>query len=100
MYKLQRRMVKVTDDWYPCWNENEIELTLRMIYNETKPDGTTFGLVKLLASGMDDYALCKEFNSIYYNQLFSQYCLWMDTFNTIPDGVDKEYFLKQGWFEQ
>lgn len=88
--KYELRMVTVTDDWFPCYPDNQVRLTIG-IYN--------FGryYVKLTAWGMDDTGveICADATDmddslVKYNELKKIY-------DSIPDGVDKYWFIDHGF---
>lgn len=69
MYKAEERMIKVTDDWYPCYNNSEVRLRIMMLYHDSiltdesngnyVPKG---GYVKIGAYGADDFYVEKEYS--------------------------------------
>ena len=107
MFKEEKRMVKVTDDWYPCFNENEIELKMFIYYNELngcdefgEPYEDYTGMVKVIASGGDDFAmeLAYTLPSKFYDNLIMVYETWKKhVYDKVPNNIDKQWFYEHGF---
>lgn len=109
MYKSEKKMIKVTDDWYGCYNGDEIELKIFMYYNEL--DGCDEygeqysnynGMVKVIASGNDDFAMELEFvlPSSFHTSLYNVYDTWKEhIYDKAQDGVNKKWFYEHGFLE-
>ena len=93
MENVKERMVCVTDDWYPCYPGNRVRLRLSLNYFRGY-------YVKLAAWGMDDTAVEIEREAINREDAIRQYTELEKLFDSIPDGVNKEWFFKNGftWF--
>ena len=90
-----KRFVKVTDDWYPCINQNQIEVYMLLIYT---PDDR--GFVRISAWGKDDFGLAMDYESKNYYDLVAKYNEWkQNIFDKVNDGIDKEWFYNRGFEE-
>ena len=100
MYKSEKKMVKVTDDWYECYNGNEIELKIFMYYNELDGCDCYDGMVKIIASGNDDFAMELYYSlpSCFHKSLYNIYDTWKEhIYDKVEDGVDKNWFYEHGF---
>lgn len=82
--KQESKMVKVNDDWYPNFPNNEIEVVL-VLYKD-------YALFR--AYGADDTyveMICEYQTEIAYNT-------WKEfIYDKIPDVVNKQWFLEHGF---
>ncbi len=90
MKLVKERFITVEDDWYPCYEGNKVKLRLTLI---------TYGkyYVKLAAWGADDTAYEQEFAYDNYEEACSKYNSLIPFFETIPDGIDTEWFIDRGF---
>lgn len=87
------RSIVVTDDWYPCFEDNRVVIALR-----TLRDGKNFR-VRFSAYGADDFAVAMEHRTDspeYAYSLFKWWKKWI--FDRIPDGIDVEWFYEHGFY--
>ena len=83
-------MVKVTDNWYPCYKNNEIKIKLSL-------NNFNGYYVKLVACGADDFILEIEKNCGSFADAILTYFDLQEIYNKISDGVNKEYFYELGF---
>lgn len=126
-YIHDEKYITVTDDWYPCYNDNKVKLKIHLIcYCPPTSDGYT-GSVSLQAWGADDTYVSKDFyvrydgakynefedvhgkpelvnqyiddtNATYIDNLKLMYMTWKrDIFDNIPNGVNRKWFLENGF---
>lgn len=89
----ESRMVTVTDDWYPCFKDNQIGINLHM-YVSGKEYKVIFS-----AYGYDDFGVCMRFSSTSCEQTHSVFKHWKRfIFDRIPDGVNVEWFYEHGFY--
>lgn len=98
----ERRMVKVVDEWSPCYPNNEVQLSivLRGIkpYPKASEDKMTY-YVKVTAWGMDDFGVELEYKIVGQRAIAEgRYDFWKHyIFDRVPDGIDKEWFYEHGF---
>lgn len=85
------RMVIVTDDWYPCYPNNQIKLMLNQNYYNG------FYYTRLSAWGYDDFGLELYFESQNEEETEKKYKEFHKLYCNIPDGVDQNYFYELGF---
>lgn len=90
MEKVKERMIKVTDDWYPCYPGNRVRLCLSLNYFRGY-------YVKLSAWGMDDTAVEIEKAATDREDAIRKYDELEKIFDSIPDGVNREWFFNNGF---
>lgn len=90
---IRYRMIPVTDDWFPCFSGNQIRVSLS-IYNQNGRHYCT-----LTAWGKDDFGLEKEHISNTKEENEAKFHEWEKDFESIPDFVNKEWFLARGYKE-
>lgn len=102
--KREERMVQVTDDWYPCYPNNEVCLSICL--GELKPylkapENKRIYTVHLSAWGMDDTGMELDYNSPGHRGCAeSVYNLWKkNIFDKVPDGVDRQWFYEHGFWD-
>jgi len=86
----RERFITVEDDWYPCYEGNRIKLRLTLI---------AYGkyYVKIAAWGADDTAYEQEFEYYNYEEACDKYNSLIPFFETIPNGINKEWFIDHGF---
>lgn len=91
------RMVTVTDDWCPCYPENQVEVSLYMAYFTKCKSWNDHYVTKISAWGMDDHGVEIErtFNNHrdavdFYEELYELYI-------SIPNGVNMHWFIEHGF---
>jgi hypothetical protein len=85
------RFITVEDDWYPCYDGNKVKLNLMMFSYDKKY------YIKLTAWGADDTAYEQEFEYDNYEEANSKYDSLIPVYETIPDGITKEWFIDRGF---
>ena len=98
----QEKMIKVTDNWHPNYSNEYIKVFLIFVpaYGNKKHGTYHNSYLCLGAWGADDYGLNKyysftgnetkeETNKIRYK--------WEKEYKSIPDGVNKEWFITRGF---
>ncbi|MBQ4523414.1 MAG: hypothetical protein IJA10_10775 [Lachnospiraceae bacterium] len=89
------KFVKVTDDWYPCYDENTIKVSMFLTY---VPENN-WCFVRIMAWGNDDFGLEMDYEDTDYNNLLSKYDEWKENiFDKAEDGISKEWFREQGFY--
>jgi len=87
------KMITVTDDWYPCFENNTVQLSMFISYL----DKHTF--VRICVWGADDFGLEKDYHDSDYNNLISKYNEWKETiFDAACDGIDQNWFRNRGFY--
>lgn len=89
------KMVKVKDDWYPCFENNTVKVSLMVLYagwNDKYPY-----YIKFQAWGADDFGLEKEKLFTDFDQIEEAYNYYKEQYNAIPEIVDKNYFYNIGF---
>ena len=88
---LQReRYIHVTDDWSPCYPGHQVKLILGLYYYKRF-------YIKLMAWGMDDTAFEKVVYVDNIQDLYDTFYYLEAQFNFIPDNIDKNWFLINGF---
>ena len=85
------RMVMVTDDWYPCYPNNQIKLMLSLSYYNN------LYCTCLSAWSNDDFGLELYFESQNEKEIEKKYKEFYELYCNIPDGVDQDYFYELGF---
>ena len=91
-YERKERYIPVTDNWYPCFKGNKVRLSLSL--NQWKDEY----YAKIAAWGSDDYGLevvYDEYKNI--EDASDKYNALIPIFNSIPNGVNKYWFINRGW---
>ena len=90
--KREERMVKVTDDWYPCYDGGLVKLSiLQNFFKEY------YCIISVW--GADDYGLEMQYSSAYPECVDAMYERWKKyIFDRVPDNVDKEWFFEHGFY--
>lgn len=90
------KFVRVTDDWYPCFENNTIKVSILLSY---MPENK-YWFVRIMAWGNDDFGLIMDYENENYDLLLEKYDEFkMEFFDKATDGINKEWFYKRG-FEQ
>lgn len=89
------KFIEVTDEWYPCYEDNKVKLSL-FISNLDKLD---YHFVRICVWGLDDFGLEMDYEDTNYENLISKYNEWKENiFNKAEDGIDKEWFFAKGFY--
>lgn len=100
--RTEHRMVKVTDDWFPCYPNGEIDLSITLRSYKPYPgagEKHTVYCVKIAAWGLDDTGVELEF-SIEDGRGYAEgrYAFWKKhIFDKVPDGIDMMWFYEHGF---
>lgn len=93
IYLEKEKSISVTEDWFPCYNGNEIKVKIVAYYNSE----ITFrskGYVMVLAHGADDFGFERCMYSDDITTIMSKYYLWADNiYGSIKDGTCKQWFI-------
>lgn len=89
----ETRMITVTDDWYPCFDNNTIclSISIHKIGKEYR--------VTLSAFGKDDFGVCMKHaseNCGYEHGLYKHWKKYI--YDRVPDGVDVNWFYEHGFY--
>lgn len=88
------KFVKVTDDWYPCFEGNTVKVSLFLTY---VPDNK-YHFVRVMAWGNDDFGLTIDYENEDYDLLLKKYEEFKTTFyDKAIDGINKEWFYERGF---
>ena len=97
-YECEYRMITLheSDSWYWQPHENnQIELSVMLVqfrHGEC--------LVKITAWGCDDFGVEQEFVTHNFNEAKERYEFWKNgLYQTIPDGVDYDWFMEEGFHQ-
>ena len=87
----ETRMVKVKDDWYPCFEGGYVCLRIAQhFFNEH--------YCKISAFGADDTGVEMEFSYPTKGAVDAVYDRWKKyIFDRVPDGVTREWFYEHGF---
>ena len=87
------KFITVTDDWYPCYKNNQVEMILTMNYSKN------YHFVRICVWGADDFALEMDYEDTNYEKLVSKYNEWKENiFDKTGDGVNQDYFYNLGFY--
>lgn len=90
------RYVRVTDDWYPCYPEQKIQLSLTM-YRWYRLMRYPVYIIKLTAFGMDDTGVEIEYTATRKKTAKKLYKELKAIYDSIPDGIDMQWFFDHGF---
>lgn len=87
-----RRLVTVTDDWYPCIDGNKIRLSIML--NRGMRNNKEYYWVRICAWGDDDFGMELDYDAgPHMDMAQSIFEQWKErVYDVVPDGVDV------GWF--
>lgn len=89
------KMVQVTDDWYPCFDGNQVKLSLFI----NNVNHLNMHFVRICVWGNDDYGLEMDYEDTNYENLILKYNEWKETiFDKADNGINKEWFLNRGFY--
>lgn len=91
-YERKERYITVTDNWFPYYEGNKVRLSLSL--NQWQDEY----YVKIAVWGSDDYGLkivYDEYKNI--EDARDKYNALIPIFNSIPNGVNKYWFINRGW---
>lgn len=91
------KMVKVTDNWYPCFDNNTVKVSLQVLHSNWDDKYPYY--LKFQAWGADDFGLEKEELFTDLNQIKEIYDHYKDQYDAIPEIADKKYFYDMGFIE-
>ena len=102
------KMIKVTDDWYPNFDEDKIKVSIIMSYHDNIPANDEYpydipagGFVKIVACGADDTGVeleqRGEFSQRYFEYIYN---FWKENiFDKIPNGINIQWFYEHGFLD-
>ena len=85
------RKIKVIDDWHPCVDGDKVNARLFMFYY---PNEHGVYCVKLCVWGGDDTGVEQEYSFWDLTSALNKFDELEDFFYSIPDGVDRYWFIK------
>lgn len=88
LYK--ERFITVTDDWYPCYPEQKIQLSLTMYRYPVY-------IIRLTAFGMDDTGVEIVYTETRGKTAEKLYNELKAIYDSIPDGIDMQWFFDHGF---
>lgn len=88
--KEEKRMLTVTDDWYSCYPNSQVELRVSLFNCDQY-------YLKLSAWGLDDTGVEIELNADNEEDGMNKYKMLKWLFDSIPDGVDMYWFYGHGF---
>ena len=93
----EMRMVTVTDDWFPCYSDNQVNVTICVSRGFEHKD--TY-YVRISAWGADDTGVEMHYQAgKYCETAYAIYRHWKEyIFDRIPDGVDMKWFYEHGFY--
>lgn len=99
--KEESRMIEVTDNWWPCFPGNKIELRIYLYWENESENVPSKGAVRMIATGADDTYVEMEYEEEGVYSLHSlefRYSHWKKyIFDKVPDGVNKQWFYEHGF---
>lgn len=86
------KFIKVTDDWYPTFENNTVKLILmHQVYNKTD-------MVRICVWGADDFGLEMDFNGTSEENVL-KFNEWKETiYDVIPEFTHIDYFRSLGFY--
>lgn len=91
----EKRMVNVIDDWYPCFKNNQICLSITL--NSFRCQNNKF-VLKISAFGADDTGVCLEYHTSFQENAIHMYNHWKKwVYDKVPDGCSMEWFFEHGF---
>lgn len=100
--KSEHRMIKVIDDWYPCYPEKKIRITIALQVDKPyakAPEDKWMYYVIISAQGIDDTGVKLEHISLGHRESAEfVYNFWKEhIFDKVSDGVDMMWFYEHGF---
>lgn len=90
MYQEKERMIRVTDNWHPCFGGNKVRLRLSLCYFRHY-------YVKLSAWGADDTGVEIECHASDMQDAADKYNALSKVYDSVPDGCDRQWFFDHGF---
>lgn len=84
------RFIKVKDNWYPNFPGNRVKIILSLNYYKNY-------YIKLAAWGADDTAYEIEFDYNSVKDAIKGYYNLLPFYQSIPDGITKDWFIDRGF---
>lgn len=89
------KFIKVTDDWYPCYDGNTVKMSMFVTYIPKHK----WCFVRIMVWGKDDFGLIMDYEDTNYDNLISKYAEWKkNIFDKITDGVNQQWFYERGFY--
>lgn len=90
----EHKRIKVKDDWYPCFDGDEIGVTIQYFYLNREKTYT----VLISAYGKDDYSVELRRETLSKSAALDLYRFWKKyIFDCIPDGITVDWFYEHGF---
>lgn len=90
-------MLTVTDDWFPCYPNNQIKLSVFLIHFTRCESWDEHYMIKINAWGMDDRGVEIEKETNDYLYAIRIYKELLRLYESIPDGVNLHWFCNNGF---
>ena len=90
MCETRVRMVRVTDDWYPCFDGNRVRLKLKLCFFKHY-------YIKLSAWGADDTGVEIEYVALDLPDAVKQFEVMSEIFDSVPNECDRQWFYDHGF---
>ena len=90
----ESRMVTVTDDWFPNFPDNKVELRI----NAWMGEHNKATVIMSVWGADDDYVVLRSepMSPVYAINLYKH---WKEyVFDRVPDGCDHEWFFEHGFY--
>ena len=88
--KKRKRMITVSDDWYPCYNDNKVMLGLYIFEDDDYA-------VKMTVWGADDFGLELGYYNLSKQEAIDTFNSLLDLFNSVPENTNKTWFRDKGF---
>ena len=86
-----KKMITVTDDWFPCFEGNQVEVTLGMYFFKN------YYLI-LSVWGADDCGVEMQYTALDENDGKAKFDEWKKIYDSIPEsGIDRDWFYERGF---
>lgn len=95
IYKHDSKRITVKDDWYPCFDGNQIGVAMQLY----KFDDEAEYHVLITAYGADDFGVEFRHKTAVKEYAFGRYDFYKEfIFDKIPNEITKTWFFEHGFF--
>ena len=91
------RLLTVTDDWCPCYPGNQIELSIYLTHFTKCESWDEYYMIKISAWGMDDKGVEIYEKTDDCHKAIRTCAKYLKLYKSIPDGIDKHWFIENGF---
>lgn len=93
-HRVRSKRVEVKDNWYPCYENNEIIVSIHWAHFECDDEH----VVVISAHGADDFGVELRHVTKYEASAKSVFEFWTEhIYNKIPDGITVQWFYEHGF---